>query len=119
MPHVLHVPLDASNVRSPRQACLAHSGRRMSHLYQSHCFVQFDIKVTPVGHAMGTQVPSEYALTILSECAAFPRRLIFFLKATFTVRSLRQDSFLHIAWFRQDSFNAPPERLPRYSLHSC
>lgn len=33
-----------------------------------------------------SDVPSEYALTILSECAAFPRRLVFFLKGTLSVR---------------------------------
>ena len=32
-----------------------------------------------------SDVPSEYALTILSECAAFPRRLVFFLKGTLSV----------------------------------
>lgn len=32
-----------------------------------------------------SNVPNEYALTILSECAAFPRRLIFFLKGALTV----------------------------------
>ena len=32
-----------------------------------------------------SNVPSKYALTILSECAAFPRRLIFFLKGSLTV----------------------------------
>ena len=35
-----------------------------------------------------SDVPSEYALTILSECAAFPRRLVFFLKGTLSVRAL-------------------------------
>lgn len=34
-----------------------------------------------------SDVPSEYALTILSECAAFPRRLVFFLKGTLSVRA--------------------------------
>jgi hypothetical protein len=33
-----------------------------------------------------SNVPNEYALTILSECAAFPRKLIFFLKGSLTVR---------------------------------
>ncbi len=33
-----------------------------------------------------SNVPGEYALTILSECAAFPRRLVFFLKGSLTVR---------------------------------
>jgi hypothetical protein len=32
-----------------------------------------------------SNVPGEYALTILSECAAFPRRLVFFLKGSLTV----------------------------------
>jgi len=36
-----------------------------------------------------SDVPSEYALTILSECAAFPRRLVFFLKGTLSVRPRR------------------------------
>ena len=36
-----------------------------------------------------SDVPSEYALTILSECAAFPRRLVFFLKGTLSVRCVR------------------------------
>ena len=36
-----------------------------------------------------SDVPSEYALTILSECAAFPRRLVFFLKGTLSVRMLQ------------------------------
>ena len=35
-----------------------------------------------------SNVPGEYALTILSECAAFPRRLVFFLKGSLTVRAL-------------------------------
>lgn len=35
-----------------------------------------------------SNVPNEYALTILSECAAFPRRLIFFLKGALTARYL-------------------------------
>ena len=34
-----------------------------------------------------SNVPGEYALTILSECAAFPRRLVFFLKGQLEVRS--------------------------------
>ena len=34
-----------------------------------------------------SNVPGEYALTILSECAAFPRRLVFFLKGSLTVRT--------------------------------
>ena len=33
-----------------------------------------------------SNVPGEYALTILSECAAFPRRLVFFLKGQLEVR---------------------------------
>ncbi len=33
-----------------------------------------------------SNVPGEYALTILSECAAFPRRLVFFLKGSLWVR---------------------------------
>ena len=32
-----------------------------------------------------SNVPGEYALTILSECAAFPRRLVFFLKGQLEV----------------------------------
>lgn len=32
-----------------------------------------------------SNVPGEYALTILSECAAFPRRLVFFLKGSLSV----------------------------------
>jgi hypothetical protein len=35
-----------------------------------------------------SNVPGEYALTILSECAAFPRRLVFFLKGSLTVSPL-------------------------------
>lgn len=34
-----------------------------------------------------SNVPGEYALTILSECAAFPRRLVFFLKGQLEVRN--------------------------------
>jgi len=34
-----------------------------------------------------SNVPSKYILTILSECATFPRRLIFFVKGSFGVRS--------------------------------
>ena len=37
-------------------------------------------------HLSTPHVVAEYALTILSECAAFPRRLIFFVKGSFTVR---------------------------------
>ena len=32
-----------------------------------------------------SNVPSKYILTILSECATFPRRLIFFVKGSFGV----------------------------------
>ena len=32
-----------------------------------------------------SNVPERYAVTILSECAAFPRRLVFFLKGYITV----------------------------------
>ncbi|BDA49528.1 probable transmembrane protein 106B at N-terminal half [Coccomyxa sp. Obi] len=37
-----------------------------------------------------SNVPGEYALTILSECAAFPRRLVFFLKGSLWVRDFFQ-----------------------------
>ncbi|CAK0787577.1 hypothetical protein CVIRNUC_010799 [Coccomyxa viridis] len=37
-----------------------------------------------------SNVPGEYALTILSECAAFPRRLVFFLKGQLEVRDFFQ-----------------------------
>lgn len=33
-----------------------------------------------------SNVPSDYTLTILKECASFPRRLIFFQKINLTVR---------------------------------
>ena len=35
-----------------------------------------------------SNVPSKYILTILSECATFPRRLIFFVKGSFGVSHL-------------------------------
>jgi hypothetical protein len=39
-----------------------------------------------------SNVPSKYALTVLSECAAFPRQLVFFLKGDLTAKymGLRQ-----------------------------
>ena len=42
-----------------------------------------------------SNVPGEYALTILSECAAFPRRLVFFLKGQLEVRCHHCISALH------------------------
>ena len=36
-----------------------------------------------------SNVPSKYILTILSECATFPRRLIFFVKGSFGVSLIR------------------------------
>lgn len=38
-----------------------------------------------------SNVPGEYALTILSECAAFPRRLVFFLKGSLWVSRRSQN----------------------------
>ena len=34
-----------------------------------------------------SHVPSDYEMTVLNQCAAFPRRLIFFIKGQMTVRS--------------------------------
>ena len=50
-----------------------------------------------------SNVPGEYALTILSECAAFPRRLVFFLKGQLEV------SFVSFA---------EPTRLSESSCHA-
>lgn len=46
-----------------------------------------------------SNVPGEYALTILSECAAFPRRLVFFLKGQLEVRSWK----CLLSWTTTDS----------------
>lgn len=55
-----------------------------------------------------SNVPGEYALTILSECAAFPRRLVFFLKGSLTVRALIPPCLYH-----------PPRLTPRISAMRC
>lgn len=41
-----------------------------------------------------SNVPSKYILTILSECATFPRRLIFFVKGSFGAQFLGQTQSL-------------------------
>ncbi|KAK9838193.1 hypothetical protein WJX81_007935 [Elliptochloris bilobata] len=63
-----------------------------------------------------SDVPSEYALTILSECAAFPRRLVFFLKGTLSVKDYIQT--INLApidtYFMLNCFNTSAEQtLPR------
>ena len=49
-----------------------------AHITHSHsAAMQLDVDAS--------NVPSKYILTILSECATFPRRLIFFVKGSFAV----------------------------------
>ena len=69
----------AASARSLQQGTAAHA-RLASPVWAKPvvCCVQAVVDAS--------NVPGEYALTILSECAAFPRRLVFFLKGNLVVR---------------------------------
>lgn len=105
LPGIAHTSPRSDCCNSSHSACLPyspwhsmcvnqHAGLDCMHWY---CLPSSVPLIRPSGHMThdtllcaqvvvdASNVPNRYAVTILSECAAFPRRLVFFLKGHLTV----------------------------------